>query len=141
MESPIARLMESQEARQADPKLAAYAFAGRAFFTGTALTFSAALSLSAATAAALDVGSVLLNNSELKEFSDKMKSVSNSTMPSLKGKYDENADDSTDEAANEFLRALKEDQERTAAAGLQKESIYYREISSRMKNAINREIK
>ncbi|KAJ3059321.1 hypothetical protein HDU99_006389 [Rhizoclosmatium hyalinum] len=65
MELPIAKLMEtSHAARAADPKLAAYLFAGRAFMTGTALTLSASLAVTMAVAAALDVNNVLLPSAQ-----------------------------------------------------------------------------
>ncbi|TPX45827.1 hypothetical protein CcCBS67573_g10346 [Chytriomyces confervae] len=101
MELPMARLMmESASARAADPKLAAYMFAGRAFFTGTALTLSASLAMTMGVAAALD----------LKEFSQKMKSLSKGSV--LNGKYSENHDDEVDDAEYEFLLAFRDEAER-----------------------------
>ncbi|KAJ3199292.1 hypothetical protein HDU82_000574 [Entophlyctis luteolus] len=118
--------MESHISRTADPKLAAYMFAGRAFFIGTALTLSGTLSIVAATAAALDVGS-------LKEFSAKMKTVSNSGMPLLKGKYDENAEDELDAAAKEFLAELRDD-----SSAERPQNRYEKEISSRIKKELGK---
>ncbi|KAI8841431.1 hypothetical protein BJ741DRAFT_705575 [Chytriomyces cf. hyalinus JEL632] len=128
MELPMARLMmESASARAADPKLAAYMFAGRAFFTGTALTLSASLAMTMGVAAALDVNS-------LKEFSQKMKSLSKGSV--LNGKYSENHDDEVDDAEYEFLLAFRDEAEREQREGPYQESKYHKEITSRLKEQL-----
>ncbi|KAJ3294351.1 hypothetical protein HDU79_011123 [Rhizoclosmatium sp. JEL0117] len=131
MELPIAKLMEtSHAARAADPKLAAYLFAGRAFMTGTALTLSASLAVTMAVAAALDV-----NN--LKEFSYKMKLLSNNGMPSLKGQYSDNHDNEVDDAAYEFALAWKEELRKEAEEGSGfKDNRYHQEIRARVKKEL-----
>ncbi|ORY46324.1 hypothetical protein BCR33DRAFT_849077 [Rhizoclosmatium globosum] len=122
MELPIAKLMEtSHAARAADPKLAAYLFAGRAFMTGTALTLSASLAVTMA----------------LKEFSYKMKLLSNNGMPSLKGQYSDNHDNEVDDAAYEFALAWKEELRKEAEEGSGfKDNRYHQEIRARVKKEL-----
>ncbi|KAJ3020318.1 UNVERIFIED_CONTAM: hypothetical protein HDU68_010241 [Siphonaria sp. JEL0065] len=127
MELPLAKLMEtSHAARQADPKLAAYMFAGRAFFTGTALTLSGSLAVTMAVATALDVNS-------LKDFSLKMKSLSNSSIPGMKGAYSDNHDNEVDDAAYEFALAWKEEVRKEEEEGSAfKDNRYHQEIRARI---------
>ncbi|KAJ3068723.1 hypothetical protein HDU98_008144 [Podochytrium sp. JEL0797] len=132
MEIPIVKLMESSHAaREADPKLAAYLFAGRAFFTATTLTFSGALAMSMAAATALDANS-------LPEFAQKMKSLSNRQMPGLKGNYGENHESDFDEGVYEFALELKEEMRlEEEGQSEMKENRYHQEIRSRIRKEVN----
>ncbi|KAI9333549.1 hypothetical protein BDR26DRAFT_603392 [Obelidium mucronatum] len=131
MEMPLAKLMEtSHAARAADPKLAAYMFAGRAFFTGTALTLSASLAITMGVATALDVNS-------LKDFSTRMKSLSNKSIPALKGAYSDNHDNEVDDAAYEFALAWKEEVRKEAEEGPAfTDNRYHQEIRTRINKGL-----
>ncbi|KAI9207418.1 uncharacterized protein BJ171DRAFT_492678 [Polychytrium aggregatum] len=87
-------------ARAANPKLAAYMFAGRAFGTATLLMLTGTCALTMGVASWMQVNS-------LKEFSEKAKAKSRELFPKL---YQSNRDDGKfDQAAHEFLTELRED--------------------------------
>jgi hypothetical protein len=58
MDIPLAELLESPEARAANPKLAAYMFAGRAFILGTGLAVTGTLAITMGVASAMGVNNV-----------------------------------------------------------------------------------
>ncbi|KAI8611939.1 hypothetical protein BC830DRAFT_1138998 [Chytriomyces sp. MP71] len=127
MELPQARLMESATARAADPKLAAYMFAGRAFFTGTALTVSASLAMTMGVAAALDANS-------LKEFSQRMRTLSKGSV--LNGNYSENHEDEVDDALYEFSLAMREEIQREETEGHRQPSRLEEDVKRRLRQGL-----
>ncbi|TPX50714.1 hypothetical protein SeMB42_g02143 [Synchytrium endobioticum] len=78
MRIPLQELLENPAAAAANPKLAAYAFAGRAFSTATILVASGGLMVT------MGVASILQVNS-LKEFSEKLTTLAHERLPQLQG--------------------------------------------------------
>ncbi|KAI8850762.1 hypothetical protein BC829DRAFT_488479 [Chytridium lagenaria] len=103
MQIPINELLNnSPQMRAANPKLAAYMFAGRAFFIGTGLVATGAVTLSMGVAAVMGV-----NN--LQEFSHKVRQFTHSKFPQLKGNYPSDHDEVIDDAAYEFLKEYRDE--------------------------------
>ncbi|KAJ3282006.1 hypothetical protein HK104_011153 [Borealophlyctis nickersoniae] len=114
MKIPLAELMEDPAAAAANPKLAAYAFAGRAFTTATLLVGTGSLAIGMGIASVMGV-----NN--WKEFSERMREYSQSAFPSLR-RSDPASDAESDSDTAEFMKEVSADLEREREEGAWKET-------------------
>ncbi|KAJ1563023.1 hypothetical protein HK405_004060 [Cladochytrium tenue] len=112
MQLKIVELFEDPAVRAANPKLAAYLFAGRAFMIGSGLAITGSLAATMAVAMAMKVNT-------LKEFSTKARELAVQRFPALRGNYTSEDDNGTDEGSSQFLKELREEIAREEAEGAQ----------------------
>ncbi|KAJ3404651.1 hypothetical protein HDV05_007046 [Chytridiales sp. JEL 0842] len=129
MKIPMSELIDNPQARAANPKLAAYAFAGRAFFYSTGLVATGTLALTMGVAAYMGVDN-------LKDFSSKSREWSLKTFPSLKGKYEQDHDEVVDDAAYEFMKEVQKEMKREEEEGPYKENDFNQHIRSKLKKEL-----
>ncbi|KAI8823964.1 uncharacterized protein EV422DRAFT_617713 [Fimicolochytrium jonesii] len=128
MRVPLQEFLDNPAARAANPKLAAYVFAGRAFGTATVLVVTGTVGLTMAVASIMGV-----NN--MREFSFRMRDIMASTFPQLK-RSDENADIKFDADTYEFLKEVSADAEREEREGAWRESSSHAIIGGRVRNEL-----
>ncbi|TPX37070.1 hypothetical protein SmJEL517_g00936 [Synchytrium microbalum] len=105
MRMPLQELLDNPIAAAANPKLAAYAFAGRAFATASVLVGSGTLAFTMGLASLMGVNS-------LKEFSTKLRSLATENLPVLRGSTHEaesSGDSVMDKDTYEFLKEVQDD--------------------------------
>ncbi|TPX61669.1 hypothetical protein PhCBS80983_g01011 [Powellomyces hirtus] len=128
MAVPLQELMDSPAGRAANPKLAAYMFAGRAFGTATILVLTGTVGATMAVASIMGVNS-------LKEFSMRMQQITASYLPNLKRSNQED-DSKFDPDAYAFLKEVSEDAAREEREGEWKESAAHAIIGNRVRHEI-----
>ncbi|KAJ3019089.1 hypothetical protein HKX48_002395 [Thoreauomyces humboldtii] len=128
MAVPLAAFLESPEARAANPKLAAYMYAGRAFGTATVLVLTGTVGASMAVASVMQV-----NN--LRDFSLRMREIMASYFPNLK-RSDDVAEEKFDPDAYAFLKEVADDVEAEERDGKWRESASHQIIGNRVRNEL-----
>ncbi|KND00105.1 uncharacterized protein SPPG_04447 [Spizellomyces punctatus DAOM BR117] len=128
MRIPLQELIDNPAAAAANPKLAAYMFAGRAFGTATILVLTGTAGVAMTVASVMDV-----NN--LKEFSIRMREIMAARFPRLKGS-DEEQDKKFDPATYEFLKEVADDVEREEQEGEWREGPGHAIIGSRVRREL-----
>ncbi|KAJ3148758.1 hypothetical protein HDU89_004608 [Geranomyces variabilis] len=130
MAIPLQDLLATPQGRAANPKLAAYMFAGRAFGTATVLVLTGTLGASMAVASVLGV-----NN--LKEFSTLMQEFTAARFPALKRSTEADATDTKfDKDVYEFLKEVSADAEREEREGEWAETPAHQIIGQRVRHEI-----
>ncbi|KAJ3185037.1 hypothetical protein HDU87_002603 [Geranomyces variabilis] len=132
MAVPLQDLLATPAGRAANPKLAAYMFAGRAFGTATVLVLTGTLGASMAVASVLGV-----NN--LKEFSTLMQEFTAARFPALKRSAADDDDASGskfDKDVYEFLKEVSADAEREEREGEWAETPAHQIIGQRVRHEI-----
>ncbi|KAJ3099762.1 hypothetical protein HDU97_002788 [Phlyctochytrium planicorne] len=117
MQIPINELLNNNpQARAANPKLAAYMFAGRAFVIGTGLMLTGTIALGMGVATVMQVNT-------LQEFSQKLTSYTRSRFPGLKGNYPADHDEVIDDAAYEFLKEFRDEARKEEREGPMQDNV------------------
>ncbi|KAJ3151003.1 hypothetical protein HDU86_006259 [Geranomyces michiganensis] len=130
MAVPLQDLLATPAGRAANPKIAAYMFAGRAFGTATVLVLTGTLGASMAVASVMGV-----NN--LKEFSTRMQEITAARFPALKrSTAEQHQDTKFDVDVYEFLKEVSADAEREEREGEWAESPAHQIIGQRVRHEI-----
>ncbi|KAJ3297010.1 hypothetical protein HK104_000979 [Borealophlyctis nickersoniae] len=128
MKIELAELMEDRAAAAANPKLAAYIFAGRSFTTATWLVATGSL------AAGMGIA-CLMGVNNLKEFSGKMREYAQAVLPFLR-RTDATSDARFDPDTVEFLREVAADLKREREEGPWRETGGHAIIGQGLRNTL-----